>query len=241
MMNIWKKENTKCVQRIVKFMWTECWTMSRSIIFFAYYFFLLCAIQFSSIILNRTFISQYAPFDSRAKPHLIGIEIGVAVAHICLCVCAYYIAFWDGETITKEATVREKCNSKPWNRCIFPSFKILAFQQNLLFLLHRRIVQCSRYKNTKTINDSLLLKQIRSFNFEKTESNLCRVFFSRVSHKISDGMLNAKGIISIAIEICTIHLYLLYIVLKQIAGKEEERERDKPTNSNWEMVERKKR
>lgn len=34
-----------------------------------------------------------------------------------------------------------------------------------------------------------------------------------------------KAIISIAIEICTIHLYLLYIVLKQIAGKEEERER----------------
>lgn len=36
-----------------------------------------------------------------------------------------------------------------------------------------------------------------------------------------------KGIISIAIEICTIHLYLLYIVLKQIAGKEEERERER--------------
>lgn len=56
-------------------------------------------------------------------------------------------------------------------------------------------------------------------------------------------MLNAKAVISIAIEICTIHLYLLYIVLKQIAGKEEESEREekKHTNSNWEMVKNKQR
>lgn len=68
----------------------------------------------------------------------------------------------------------------------------------------------TKQNTNKTVNNGLLLQQIRSFNL-KTKTNWIGVFFQYVTIKYHSGALRlAKclGIIPIAIEICTIRLYL---------------------------------
>lgn len=68
----------------------------------------------------------------------------------------------------------------------------------------------TKQNTNKTVNNGLLLQQIRSFNL-KTKTNWIGVFFQYVTIKYHSGaprLAKCLGIIPIAIEICTIRLYL---------------------------------